>query len=56
MVFPSALPPICADANPITFPIEAIPDATVSEIILETMASTSASDNCAGKNLIMLLQ
>ncbi|MNX40019.1 hypothetical protein D3C86_703930 [compost metagenome] len=50
MVFPSAVPPNCADAKPITLPIEAIPDAPVSAIIFATTASTSVSLNCAGKN------
>ena len=50
MVFPSAVPPNCALANPITFPIDAIPEAPVSAIILATTASTSASLNWAGRN------
>ena len=50
MVFPSALPPISADASPITLPIEAIPDAPVWAMILAIIASTSASESCAGKN------
>ena len=29
IVFPSACPPICAEANPITFPIEAMPVAPI---------------------------
>ena len=45
IVFPSADPPICAEANPITFPIDAIPDAPVSAMILAIIASTSVSDN-----------
>ena len=54
MVFPSAVPPSCAEANPITLPIDAIPDAPVSAMILAIIASTSASLNCAGKNFSIL--
>jgi hypothetical protein len=52
--FPSAVPPNCADANPITLPIDAIPVAPVSAIIFAITAST-ASLNCAGKNFRLLL-
>jgi hypothetical protein len=45
MVFPSAVPANCAEANPITFPMEAIPDAPVSAMILAMTASTSSSLN-----------
>ncbi len=50
IVLPSAVPPNCAEANPITFPIEAIPVAPVSAMIFAIMASTSASPSCVGKN------
>ena len=35
---------------PITFPIEAIPEAPVSAMIFAIIASTSASESCAGRN------
>ena len=47
IVFPSAVPPNCVEAIPITFPIEAIPENPVSAMIFATAASTSASLNCA---------
>jgi hypothetical protein len=50
MVFPSAVPPNCTAANPITFPIEAIPVAPVSAMIFAMITSTSASLSCAGRN------
>jgi hypothetical protein len=54
IILPSAVPPNCADANPITLPIDAIPVAPVSVMIFIT-ASISASLNCAGKNFRLLL-
>ena len=45
IVFPSAVPPSFAEANPITLPIEAIPDALVSAMIFAIMSSTSASES-----------